>query len=259
MSHSVQPTIAKLTAGYLSRTEDAETLAAAADALGDVQPHEVTIGYRAEPRLAWQESLQVLVAFARKVDPISAPAEWGSLVARQDGISALPFALANYPQRVRDLGNLLSAGNLGDLLPKAVEVAPISSGLTKWANKHVASKELPHVLIVAATYRAAGDFDGAQEILNGLKTSVPAEWQVIVANEEAALLWHRGEFAAAAAIWSKMPDSPPVRFNRGMASLFLGRSAEAKAELAAAVAALPEASAWHHLASLYLSLAEMRN
>ena len=62
MNHvnAVPPTIAELTAGFLRRTEDAETLAAAADALGDVEPHEVAIGYRAEPRLAWQESMEVL-------------------------------------------------------------------------------------------------------------------------------------------------------------------------------------------------------
>jgi tetratricopeptide (TPR) repeat protein len=258
MSHTKPPTIAALTAGYLRRTEDAETLTAAADALGEVQPHEVTIGYRAEPRLAWQESLQVLTAFGRKAQSIPAPAEWGTLVARQDGVAALPFALANYPQRVRDLANLLTAGNLGDLLPKSTETTPLSSGLSTWGNKHAESGELPHILIVAATYRAARDFDKAQEILSGLKKSVGVEWQTIIANEEAALLWHRGDFAGATKVWFSLPDSPPVRFNRGMASLFLGRAAEAKTELAAAVAALPETGAWHHLASLYLSLAEMR-
>jgi tetratricopeptide (TPR) repeat protein len=251
------PTIAELTAGFLRRSQDAETLTAAADALGEVQPHEVTVGYRAEPRLAWQESLQVLTAFDRKVDSIPAPAEWGSLVARQDGASALPFALANYPQRVRDLGNLLQAGDLGQLL-SAPATGQVSSGLLRWGTRHLETGELPHVLIVAATYRAAGDFDRASETLKQLKATVASEWQPVLANEEAALLWHRGEYQAAADLWASLPDSVPVQFNRGMADVFLGRPTEARKHLQAAIAGLADSSAWHHLASLYLTLANIR-
>jgi hypothetical protein len=252
------PTLATLTAGFLSRTQDAETLAAAADALGDVQPHEVSVGYRAEPRLAWQESLEVLAAFGVKASPIPAPGVWGGLVVRQDGLAALPFALANYPQRVRDLGTLLQTPDLGDLLPEAAEQSPVSTGLLKWGTKHVHAGELPHALIAAANYRAARDFDRAAETLTALKATVGPEWQPVLANEEAALAWHRGEYAKAANRWASLPDSVPVRFNRGMAALFLGRPAEARDHLKAAVAGLAETSAWHHLASLYLTLAEMR-
>lgn len=255
---SVPPTIAELTAGFLRRTQDAETLTAAADALGDVQPHEVTVGYRAEPRLAWQESLEVLTAFGRKADSIPAPTEWGSLVARQDGAAALPFALANYPQRVRELGNLLQAGDLGQLLSDSAANGQVSSGLLRWGTRHLESGELPHVLIVAATYRAAGDFVRAAEALKQLKATVAGEWQPVLANEEAALLWHRGDHQAAADLWANLPDSVPVRFNRGMADLFLGRPTEARKHLQAAVAGLADTSAWHHLASLYLTLANIR-
>ena len=257
-SPSGPPTIAELTASFLRRTNDAETLTAAADALGEVQPHEVTVGYRAEPRLAWQESLQVLMAFGRMADSIPAPAEWGSLVARQDGASALPFALANYPQRVRDLGNLLQTGDLRQLLSSAPANGQVSSGLLRWGTRHLESAELPHVLIVAATYRSAGDYDRAAETLMQLKAIVAGEWLPVLANEEAALLWHRGEYQAAADLWSSLPDSVPVRFNRGMAELFLGRPIEARQHLQAAVAGLPDSSAWHHLASLYLTLADIR-
>jgi hypothetical protein len=255
---STPPTLAALTAGFLSRTQDAETLTAAADALGDVQPHEVSVGYRAEPRLAWQESMEVLAAFGAKASAIPAPGDWGALVARQDGVAALPFALANYPQRVRDLGTLLQTVDLGDLLPDSIEPAPVSGGLLKWGTKHVQAGELPHALIAAANYRAARDFDRAAETLAGLKATVGAEWQPVLANEEAALLWHRGEYAAAADLWATLADSVPVRFNRGMAALFLGRPAEAREHLTAAVTRVAETSAWHHLASLYLTLAEMR-
>lgn len=253
---SIPPTIAELTAGFLRRTNDAETLSAAADALGDVEPHEVSVGYRAEPRLAWHESLEALTAFGLKADSIPAPAEWGSLVARQEGLAALPFALANYPQRVRNLGTLIETGNLGALLSRPVTGSSIGTGLLQWGTRHIEAGNLPHAIIAVANYRAAGDFDRANEAYKRL--SVSAEWQAVVANEEAALLWHQGEHARAAEAWAKLPDSVPVFFNRGMSALFLGRYEEAKSALSEAVAGLSEESAWHHLASLYLTLAQMR-
>jgi len=257
-SPATPPTIADLTAGFLSRIEDAEVLVAATDALGEVEPHEVAVGYRAEPRLAWQESLEVLAAFGRTADPIPAPAEWGGLVVRQDGVAALPFALANYPQRVRDLGSLLEAKNLSDLLPRSEEQSPVSTGLLKWGTRHVQAGNFPHALVAAANYRAARDFARANETLETLKANVGAEWKAVLANEEAALLWHRGDCAKAANLWVNLPDSVPVRFNRGMAALFLGQHTEAREHLKAAISGLADTSAWHHLANLYLALAEMR-
>lgn len=253
---TIPPSIAELTAGFLRRTEDAETLAAAADALGDVEPHEVSIGYRAEPRLAWQESLEVLSAFGLNIDPIPAPAEWGGLVARQDGLAALPFALANYPQRVRNLGTLIETENLANLLPKSVASAEVSTGLLKWGTRHIQADDFPQALIAVANYRAAGDFDRARGALT--KLNVASEWKAALGNEEAALLWHRGEYKQAAEAWANLPDSVPVLFNRGMAALFMGDFELAQTNLKVAVAGLPEESAWHHLGSLYLTLATMR-
>ena len=48
-----------------------------------------------------------------------------------------------------------------------------------------------------------------------------------------------------------------MRFNRGMALLFLGRPADARVALAGAIEALPEGSGWRDLAELYRSLAEI--
>src|SRR5262249_13883399 len=102
------------------------------------------------------------------------------------------------------------------------------------------------------------DYDRAAETLMQLKAIVAGEWLPVLANEEAALLWHRGEYQAAADLWSSLPDSVPVRFNRGMAELFLGLPIEARQILQAAVAGLPDPRACHHLASLYLTLADIR-
>ena len=46
-------------------------------------------------------------------------------------------------------------------------------------------------------------------------------------------MWHRGDAAEAAlASWRGQPESVPVLFNRGMAALFLGDAAAARAALA---------------------------
>src|SRR5207248_2053742 len=135
---------------------------------------------------------------------------------------------------------------------------PVSTGLLKWGTRHIQAGDLPQALIAAAYYRAAGDFDRAAETLRALRSTVGAEWAPVLANEEAALLWHRGECVKAAELWATLPDSVPVRFNRGMAALFLGRSSEAREHLKVAVSKLSDTSAWHHLASLYLALAEVR-
>ena len=113
-----QPRLAELTAGFLNRAEDAEVLAAAADAFGEVEPHEVAVGFRAEPRTAWAAGLEATTALGRPAPAVATPADWGTLVARHDAVAALPFALGNYPQRVRELGTLFATEKLGDLLPK---------------------------------------------------------------------------------------------------------------------------------------------
>jgi hypothetical protein len=253
-----QPTIAELTANMLNHTTDAATLETALDALGAVEPHEVAVGFRAEPRLAWQEALAVLAAFGHAAVSIPAPADWGRLVVRQEAVAAVPFALGNYPQRVRDLGTLLAAQDLRTLLPTNVETEAASNGLVQWGTPFIEHGTLPQALVAAANYRAANDFDRAATTLADLADRVPSAWQPVLANEQAALLWQRGQFAEALAAWERQADSAVVSFNRGMANLFLGNIAAAQANLRQAVALLPDNSAWHHLASLYAALAAMK-
>ena len=85
---------------------------------------------------------------------------------------------------------------------------------------------------------------------------MPAEWRAAWANETAALAWHRGHPDEALKLWQAQTPSVPVLFNRGMAALFLGKFADARAALSEAVKQLPEGNGWHHLGHLYLSLAQ---
>ncbi len=77
-------------------------------------------------------------------------------------------------------------------------------------------------------------------------------------NQRAAALWLNGKREDALAMWETLPVGPVASFNVGMALLMLGRSKSAVPHLASAVDALPEASSWKHLASLYLSVARVR-
>ena len=114
------------------------------------------------------------------------------------------------------------------------------------------AKTDPARLLAAGVLRLARHFDRAAEMLGDVHDSA---WAAARDNEAAALAWHRGDTEKALSMWLALEPRPAVLFNRGMALLFLGRKAEAVGPLTAAVAALPETSAWHHLASLYLTLA----
>lgn len=244
-----------LFARYLHRqmAAQAEGLALP-DPEGQVVPHESVPVQPVEPRLAWEDA-QAAARHLSTDQPgprFAVPPEWPSLVAGQEPAISLAFCLGNYPQMVRNLHPLLSAG--GDpsaLRPANTRPAFVPPALMQWAT---ATRGYPQVLLAAGVLRLARRFDEAAELLKS-KKDVPAAGQTLRANEEAALAWHRGQAEQALRLWQTQQDSVPVLFNRGMASLFLGRPAEARTALRAAVAQLPDTSAWHHLGHLYLALA----
>jgi tetratricopeptide (TPR) repeat protein len=245
------PTLNDLLVGFVNRNVDAAAIEAEAGALGDVEPHEVAVGFRVDPALAWREGVAALAALNQPVSKISAPAEWSAVVVRHDAVAAQPLALGCYPQRVRDLSALLQATDLSAFRPSG-ESRPASISLGKWAAKQCAAGEKSGTLLAAAVLRAAGDFDAAAPILD------QADSDADVDNERAALLWQRGEWEQAEAIWKQLPDSAVAWFNRGMSALFLNQKVQARECLKKAVAQLPDSSGWHHLASLYLALSEIR-
>jgi tetratricopeptide (TPR) repeat protein len=253
------PNLADLMLRYVNRPIDAASIEAEAGALGEVEPHEVAVGFRTDPRLAWLEGQVAFSSFAVKVGKgVSAPAEWAAVVVRHESVATEPMALGGYPQRVRDLTALLQANDLTSLRPNG-ESRAASASLRSWADKQVAKNDPQLALLAAAVLRAAGDLDQAGAILSALRNQVAEELRPMYSNEEAALLWQKSECAKAAAIWESLPETPAVLFNRGMALLFLGQAVKAREVFRKAIALIPERDGWHHLASLYLALAEMRN
>lgn len=234
-----QPPLSDLMARYLQRQIAAQRAGfAVADAGGEVTPYEAAPAQPVDPRLAWGEALAVVSWLCPGIDcrQWKVPADWSRRVSSHEPAYAVAFGLGNFPQLVRNLLPLLQTRDLASLLS-----AERGVGLEDWGSRILRSNPQPAIRNPQSKQAKAD-----------------AEWQALLANEEAALAWHRGRHEEAAGLWRDQPDSVPVHFNRGMAALFLGDSTRARAELSQAAARLPESSAWHHLARIYLALAETR-
>lgn len=253
-----QPQLAELLSRYLHNQASAQAAGLAVPEMcGEVVPFEAAPVQPVDPRLAWDEAVAVVRFLHPKADARSwqAPPDWPNLVQSHEPAAALAFCLGNFPQLVRNLQPLLG-GNLTRLRPTAGRPVAAPS-LLAWANQVAEKQQYPQLLLARSALRLARQFEQAA-LPRKDQAAIPQEWRALWANEEAALAWHRGLADEALTLWQAQPESVPVLFNRGMASLFLGQPAAARSHLTRAVAQIPEESAWHHLGRLYLALAETR-
>ena len=252
-----QPKLSDLMARYLNQQTSAQGAGLAPFALGsEVVPFEAGPVQPVDPRPAWEESLAVAPFFVAGIKTRSwqAPPEWPQLVSAQEPAVALAFCVGNYPQLMRDFHVIMNRANLGKLRP--VSGKPLTlPALMEWTRQVTDKKQFPQYLVALGALRLAKQYDKTADVIKAGQQAVPQEWRSAWANEEAALAWHRGQSEKALGLWQQQEPSVPVLFNRGMASLFLEKTSEAKAALSAAVTQLPEAGAWHHLCRLYLALA----
>jgi hypothetical protein len=241
---TAQPTIEDLMVRFFAARSDAASAVETGES--EVEPHEVAAGFRVDPRAAWLDATAAHATGGNAPPPdVQLPTEWASLVAQPAAAFAVPMAAGHFPQRVKDLQPLLVKFNPTELRPSGSQSpTPGFSGLRNWLSKNGTAKPL----VASGIARTLGDFDTAARLLD----TVPA-----AENDRAALQWQKGECAEALTAWEAMPESPAVLFNRGMAKLFMGQTADARGPLQKAVEAIPEASGWHALARLYLAVAEI--
>lgn len=251
---SSQPALQDLLARYLQQKAAACAAGFPEERTGDVTPFEAAPVQPVDARLAWEEAVTVLGHFQLKIENPTVPPDWSGLAASQDSPGALAFAVGNFPQLIRNWQPLWQTADLGLLRPGEGRPAVLPA-LAGWVEKQNA---FPGLLLGVGLLRLARQFTLAERLIREHGSAVPKAWRVAWANEEAALCWHRGKFDEARKLWRDLPDSIPVLFNRGMAALFCQKPAEARPALEQAAAGIPEASAWHHLARLYLTLAEVR-
>jgi tetratricopeptide (TPR) repeat protein len=243
-------------ARFLARQAEADAAGIRCLEGSEVVLHDSAPVQPVDARLAWDEAQAALPYFHATKFKLKAPSEWSTLVAGHEPVAALAFASGNFPQMVRDLHSLMQE-ELTSLRPAALTATPVPA-LIEWADGILADKKFPQSLLALGTLRLAKQYEAAEERLKKHSGDVPAEWRGAWDNERAALAWQQGKADEANALWQKMPASIPVLFNRGMAALFLGQTANARKTLTEAIAKIPQDSAWHHLARLYLALAEGR-
>jgi tetratricopeptide (TPR) repeat protein len=248
---TLRPSLTDLFTQYLQDQADAHARGLGYAAPTDqAVPHEAVPVQPVDPQLAYKDAVVVAgLLHPGRGSALAVPPDWPTLVGQQEPAVALAFCLGNFPQLVRNLHILLTRepAALRDVPSQAVPT-PL---LLEWADQVHGD---PQRLLAAGVLRLARHFDRAAELL----AEAAPGWEALHANEAASLAWHRGQAERALALWQRQPDSAPVLFNRGMAKLFLGQSADAVADLSRAVSLLPETSAWHHLGQLYLALAQAR-
>lgn len=254
----VQPSLNDLMGRFLAGQAGAHAAGLAAFDPAEVMPYEAGPVQPIDPQPAWREATAALQQQA-KVDEskLTAPPHWPQLVAGHEPVVALALCAGNFPQLVRNFHQLVQSANLTALRPSAGRPTPAPQ-LLAWADEVAKEKRFPAALVALGALRLAKQFDAADRLVQSLEADVPSPWRAAWDNERAALAWHRGDAKQALDLWRRQGASLPVRFNRAMAELFTGDAAAARPHLAEIVAQLPETSAWHHLARLYLTLAQMR-
>jgi hypothetical protein len=253
---AMQPNLGQLFAKFL----ECRGLEPFEPTVEEVLPHQAAALVAVDPRGALLEAVEVaeyLVdaksAVRLQLASLKAPPAWATLIRGHEEMFAVPLCLANFPQMLRDVTPFLESTRLSSLRPKASRSMDVDE-VSEWGRKMLAKGRMAEALFATAVLRVARQFETAE----GLLKQIEADWTDapagLLLNERAALAWQRGQVEEARALWSKHPHqaNPAVLFNRGMAALFADQPREAAALLVKAIAGLPEKSAWHHLARLYL-------
>jgi hypothetical protein len=249
-----QPKLEELLARFLNRQAQAQEIGLANfGTSSEVLLHDAGPVLPVDAGLAWQSATEALPFFHKTKEKFSAPPSWPNIIANRDPEVAIPFCLGNYPQLMRNFHAILHHGKLGELRPQAGRPI-LAPALTDWAETQ--ANQFPQILLAIGTMRLANHLESAWKSLAVLENKTPSLWQACLQNEKASILWHQGQADHAMDIWSKMKPTVPVWFNLGMGALFLEKSSQATGPLNQAVEQIPETSSWHHLARLYLTLAQ---
>jgi tetratricopeptide (TPR) repeat protein len=238
------------------------TAAETVEPSSEVTPFQAAAVSLIDPRSALQEAGDAAVLLlgkdeAKAFRDLKMPPEWTMLVRNVESMVAVPFCVGNFPQLMREVTPLLAGEPLAEMIQPAGRQINLTE-LPEWGRRMVADSRFAEALFALGALRIARQFDEARELLKLVRENAPASWNDLLRNEEAALAWHQGDTEAAAKIWEQLSesDNPVVLFNRGLAALFSGKPGVASPLFTRAADELPEDSGWHHLARLYLALAE---
>lgn len=227
---------------------------------GEVEPFQSVPLQITDPATAFREATEAAGYFSgvdkNAWQSLAAPPDWPALV-RQQSVVAIPFCLANFPHMLCEVTPLLRTDKLSTLSSIPGRTA-IPTDFLPWGKAMIRSSKLNEGLFASAALRVAGDFASARQLLDNVREKAPADWAGLLLNEEAALAWHSGDIDRAQMLWDNHPekDNAALLFNRGIARLFKDKRDDAAPLFESAAHALPQSSSWHHLARLYLTVAQ---
>jgi hypothetical protein len=240
------PSLADLTARFLA----AKAATPDSDDLAEVTPHEVVTAFRADAAATWADAKVAFDLFGVTGVVVTIPPDWGTFLTHLPDATVMPLCLGAVPQRMRDLTAVRPTAS------SAAAPSAVSHVLTKWVETKTQTGTVAERLVVAALLRVRGEYAAADAIHVQIAPSCTGPLALVLANERAALLWARGDEAAATTAWAKMGESPVVNFNRGVCAWRSGKLGEASKAFDKAAGAIPDRSGWSHLAAFYASLCE---
>lgn len=235
----IQPSLAALTAKYLAQSE------AIGDLEQDVELHEVQSAFATDPKAAWTEAMAAAKLLgATETAPM--PADWAAFVRQSAAVDYLPMCIGHFPQQVSDVSILLS-----ETKAKKSHAEPRG-----WTNKTAKSNAMS-ALLEAAAARVLGRTADAEKLLRQAEQLADTDaLKNLVKNELAALGWSTGDRNRAVALWTELSQTAVGAFNLGVSAMATTHKADARNWFQLAASRLPETSGWHHLAKLYLALAQ---
>lgn len=256
------PSIAQLLGRYLTQRSTEADEPEIGPLGGEVELYQASELLAVSPQVALIDAWEAAVRLAGRepglglqVRQFRPPGEWSRLVHRAEPRCLVPCCVGVFPQLVRDPAPLLTA-DVEQWTKPAFSCCEMPD-VEEWGRERLGDGRLAEALFAVGMLRLAGQFDASQTLLSAIERRGPAAWAGLLANEQAALCWFRGDLAQAEHIWTHHPqaDSGVVLLNRGLTAL-CHRSKRAVNLLDRAAAAWPEGHAWHHLARMYQVLAE---
>ena len=252
-----QPNLDDLLTRYLRRRTEAQQQGVASFDVGEVTPYDAGPVQPIDAKMAWDEAKMALAVGTHSAREAysKAPPSWAQLVATHEPVVALALCVGNFPQLVRNFHQISHKADLASLRPQAGRAAVIP-GLEAWVGKAEASEKprngcWPWACCdwpsssrrpTASSRRTTRVFRRRRGAPGRMRRP---PWSGIGATPR-----RRGNCG------KRQEETVAVLFNRAMADLFLGRTEAARGELSRVIEQLPESSAWHHLAHLYLTLAQ---
>ncbi|HQR07804.1 MAG TPA: hypothetical protein PLN21_13335 [Gemmatales bacterium] len=204
--------------------------------------------YQAQPALgldlgiAWSEALLPGQLLAEEEPRVSArfPASWNA--ARHVTLAApFPCCIGMAPQFLQKIDAIME--NAEAFFQQETVGMPMLSADITLDNKTPLSQ--------MAIARLAGDANQIERLIPQL------DGELLQKNERAAQLWFAGRLDEAREAWDNLDgENPVIAFNQGLAAMATGDVERGRECLAIAVEGFPESTGWHHLAELYLAVAD---